>query len=223
MLTVTEGNKVNNFSLLDLQAFPSVTGNGGYVSQSGTITGPFSYQGVALRNLLSTVGGMSEGDSVVFTSSDNYTQTLSYDQIINGNFNYYDTTGKPVTPQTMPTLTLIYSENGTLLDNTHGPVELGMLSPQNILTDGSLWAKMVTTIAVTSVTSGSDSYVTTSMPVTASSATSTTITTSLTTPQYTPSSAITAKLQESEVAFGERIPIPTYLPQGYEISNVQVI
>jgi hypothetical protein len=233
VLIVTEGSKVNNFSLLDLQALPSITGNGGYMSQSGTITGPFSYQGVALRNLLSTVGGISEGDSVVFTSSDNYTQTLTYDQIINGIFNYYDTTGKPVTPLTMPTLTLIYSENGTLLDNTDGPVELGMLSPQNILTDGSLWAKMVTTITVTSVTSGSDSYVTTSIPVTtavttstpvtSSSTTSTTITTSSTTPQYTPSSAITAKLQESEVTFGERIPIPTYLPQGYVISDVQVI
>jgi hypothetical protein len=145
-----------------LQAFPSVTGNGGYVSQSGTITGPFSYQGVALTNLLNTVGGISEGDSVVFTSSDNYTQTLSYDQIANGNFNYYDITGSPVTPQPMPTLTLIYSENGTLLDNTHGPIELGILSPQNILTDGSLWIKMVTLITVTSNTSGLNSASTSS-------------------------------------------------------------
>jgi hypothetical protein len=208
---------------MDLQALPSVTGYGGYVSQSGTITGPFSYQGVALTNLLNTVGGISEGDSVVFTSSDNYTQTLSYDQIINDNFNYYDTTGDPVTPQTMPTLTLIYSENGTLLDNTHGPVELGMLSPQNILTDGSLWAKMVTTLTVTSDTSGIVSSVTTSAPVTTSSTLSTTVTTLSTTPQYTLSAAITAKLQESEVTFGERIPIPTYLPQRYVISDIQVI
>jgi len=153
VLTVTEGSKVNNFSLMDLQALPSITGNGGYMSQSGTITGPFSYQGVALTDLLGTVGGISEGDNVVFTSSDKYTQTLSYDQITNGNFNYYDTTGNPSTPKTMLTLTLIYSENGTLLGNTDGPVELGMLSPQNILTDGSLWAKMVTTITVTSDTS----------------------------------------------------------------------
>jgi hypothetical protein len=173
--------------------------------------------------LLNTVGGISEGDSVIFTSSDNYAQTLSYDQITNGNFNYYDTTGNPVTPQTMPALTLIYSENGTLLDNTHGPVELGMLSPQNILTDGSLWAKMVTTITVTSDTSGIGSSVTTSMPVPTSPTPSTTITTLSTTPQYTPSAAVTAKLQESEVTFGERIPIPTYLTQGYEISDVQVI
>jgi hypothetical protein len=223
VLIVTEGNKFNDFSLMDLRALPSVTGYGGYVSQSGTITGPFSYQGVALTNLLNTVGGISEGDSVIFTSSDNYAQTLSYDQITNGNFNYYDTTGNPVTPQTMPALTLIYSENGTLLDNTHGPVELGMLSPQNILTDGSLWAKMVTTITVTSDTSGIGSSVTTSMPMTTSPTPSTIITTLSATPQYTPSAAITAKLQESEVSFGERIPIPTYLPQGYEISDVQVI
>jgi hypothetical protein len=223
VLTVTEGNKVNDFSLMDLRALSSVTGYGGYVSQSGTITGPFSCQGVALTNLLNTVGGISQGESVVFTSSDNYALTLSYDQITNGNFNYYDTTGNPVTPQTMPTLTLIYSENGTLLDNTHGPVELGMLSPQNILTDGSLWAKMVTTITVTSDTSGIGSSVTTSMPVPTSPTPSTTITTLSTTPQYTPSAAVTAKLQESEVTFGERIPIPTYLTQGYEISDVQVI
>jgi hypothetical protein len=162
VLTVIEGSKVNNFSLMDLRALPSVTGYGGYVSQSGTITGPFSYQGVTLTNLLNTVGGISEGDNVVFTSSDNYTQTFSYDQITNGNFNYYDITGSPVTPQTMPTLTLIYSENGTFLDNARGPVELGMLSPQNILTDGSLWAKMVTTITVTSDTSGLNSSSTSS-------------------------------------------------------------
>ena len=41
VLTVTEGSKVNNFSLMDLRALPSVTGNGGYVSQSGTITARF--------------------------------------------------------------------------------------------------------------------------------------------------------------------------------------
>ena len=157
VLTVTEGSKVNNFSLMDLRALSSVTGYGGYVSQSGTITGPFPCQGVALTNLLNTVGGISQGENVVFTSSDNYALTLSYDQITNGNFNYYDTTGNPITPQTMPTLTLIYSENGTLLDKYFGPVELGMLSPQNILTDGSLWAKMVTSITVTSDTSGLNS------------------------------------------------------------------
>jgi hypothetical protein len=127
------------------------------MSQSNTITGPFSYQGVALTNLLNTVGGISEGDNVVITSSDNYSETLSYDQITKSNFNYYDTTGNRVTPQTMPTLTLIYSENGTLLDNTDGPVELGMLSSQNILTDGSLWAKMVTTITIIPAINGLNS------------------------------------------------------------------
>ena len=50
-----------------------------------------------------------------------------------------------------------------------------------------------------------------------------TITTLLTAPQYTPSAAVKALLQESEVSFGESIPIPTDLPQGYVISDVQVI
>ena len=60
VLTVTEGNKVNNFSLMDLQALPSVSGNGGSLGKGGTITGPFAYQGVALSTLLNAVGGIAE-------------------------------------------------------------------------------------------------------------------------------------------------------------------
>ena len=57
---------------------------------------------------------------------------------------------------------------------------------------------------------------------TTSSTPATAVTTLAISSQYTPSEAITALLRESEVSFGKHIPIPAYLPQGYEISYVQV-
>jgi len=176
VLTVTEGSTVKTYSMADLKALPSVSGNGGYMGQGGAITGPFAYQGVALTTLLNAVGGISEGDTVNFTSSDNYTQSLTYDQISNGTLNYYDTTGNPINPSPKPTLTVIYSENGTALDSAHGPTELGALSSQNILTDGSLWARMVVSITVTSAAAATTTTMT-NMATTTTTATSSTSTT----------------------------------------------
>ena len=123
-LTVTEGNTVKTYSMAALQALPSVSGNGGYMGKGGSITGPFPYQGVALSTLLNAVGGIAAGQTVTLTSSDNYSQQLTYDQIANGTLNYYDTTGNPVTPSPKPTLTIVYSQNGAALDSSHGPTEV---------------------------------------------------------------------------------------------------
>ena len=117
VLTVTEGNQVMTYSMASLQALPSVSGNGGYMGKGGSITGPFPYQGVALSTLLNAVGGIAAGQIVTLTSSDNYSQQLTYDQIANGTLNYYDTTGNPLSPSPKPTLTLIYSQNGAALDS----------------------------------------------------------------------------------------------------------
>ncbi len=181
VLTVTEGSSVKSYSMADLQAMPAISGNGGYMGQGGAITGPFAYQGVALTTLLNAVGGISEGDNVNFTSSDNYTQSLTYDQISNGTLNYYDTTGNPINPSPKPTLTVIYSENGTALDSTHGPTELGALSSQNILTDGSLWAKMVVSITVTSGAAATTTTMTNMATTTTMAMSTTTTTTTITT------------------------------------------
>jgi hypothetical protein len=43
------------------------------------------------------------------------------------------------------------------------------------------------------------------------------------TPNYTPSGEIQEKLQATAQAFGRDIPIPTYLPKGYTITDVQFI
>jgi hypothetical protein len=40
-------------------------------------------------------------------------------------------------------------------------------------------------------------------------------------PNYTPSEAVKVELQEAAQAFGRDIPVPTYLPQGYAITEAQ--
>jgi len=150
VVTVINGSKTKSYSLTDLQALASVSGYCGQLGRGGAITQPNTYQGVALMTLLNAVGGITEGQNVTITASDNYAKTLSYDQITNIDFNYYDTSGNPITLETKPTLVLVYSMNGNALDNNAGPTELGLLSTQKVLTDASLWVRMVKTITVAS-------------------------------------------------------------------------
>jgi hypothetical protein len=150
VLIVTEGSQTMTYSLAQLQALTPVTGNGGFMGKGGSITGPYSYQGVALTTLLNAVGGIAEGQSAKITGSGNYSQTLTYDQIMNtsSNFSFYDTNGNSITPQTNPTLAIVYSQGGNALSSSVGPLELGMLSSQSYLTNGSLWVGSVQSISV---------------------------------------------------------------------------
>ena len=193
VLTVTNGSKVKTYSLADLQALKSVTGNGGTKNKVGVVNGPFSYKGVALVDLLNAVGGIAAGQSVKLTGSDGYSKALTYDQIINGTFSIYDTSGNPVTPTTKPVLALVYSSNGAPLDSTIGPLELGILFDQNLVSDGSSWVKLLNSVEIvsasaTSSTTTATTTTTTSSTTTASTTTtttSTTITTTSTTPVAT--------------------------------------
>ena len=149
VLTVTNGSAIKTYSMTDLQDANLVSGYGGE-DQDGTITGPYPYGGVALTDLLSAVGGITEGDSVKIIASGGNSQTLSYDQIINGDFNIYDSDGDLLTTQTTPTICIIFSEYGSPLSNSTGPIELGTISTFNYITDGSMWLNSVQAINVIS-------------------------------------------------------------------------
>ena len=182
-LTVANGSTVKTYSLADLQALTSVTGKGGKMGKGGTITGPDSYQGVALTVLLNAVGGLTTGQSVKTTATDGYSTTLTYDQVINGNLNTYDATGNPVTPAIKPVLVVVYSKNGTLLDSSTGPFEIGLLSDQGVISDGNVWAKLLKQIDITAAgTTSSTTTMSTTTTTTSAVVTTTTTTAVPTTP-----------------------------------------
>jgi hypothetical protein len=148
VLTVTSGSTVKAYSMAELQKLKSTTGNGGTKNKTGAVAGPFSYQGVALKDLINAVGGVKSGQSVKLTGSDGYSKTLSFDQVTSGGFNTYDISGNPVTPKENPVLVVVYSSKGAALDSTVGPLEVGLLYSENLITDGSNWVKLLAKIDI---------------------------------------------------------------------------
>jgi len=133
VLTVTEGSTVKTYSMADLQALPSVSGYGGQISMGNTITGPDSYQGVALITLINVVGGITSGQNVIITGSDNYSQTLSYQQVTTDNFTLFDAVSgqQSAAPDMTPQVFVAYEKNGNPLDADTGPFEFGVMTCQN--------------------------------------------------------------------------------------------
>ena len=145
VLTVINGSTTKTYTLAELQALPSITGKGGTL-----ISGLSSCQGVAVMDLLNAAGGITAGESVTINAAHSYTKTLTYDQVVNNNFNYYDINGNTVTPTVKPALTAIYFENGFSLstDTVHGPVQLGIISDQDLATDAGFWLDNIKEIVI---------------------------------------------------------------------------
>jgi hypothetical protein len=136
-LTVTNGSQVKNYSMSQIKDDNLVNENGGEKTQDGTIIGPYPYIAVLLTDIIYPVGGVTSGESVKLTSADGSSTTLTYDQIVNGNFNIYNSTGSKITTQ-----------NGSPLVGSTGPLELGALSTMNFITDSSLWLSNVQKIEI---------------------------------------------------------------------------
>jgi hypothetical protein len=148
ILTVTNGTKVKTYSMTDIQDDNQQTGYGGEVEPNGTIIGPYPYIAVLLTDIIYPVGGVTNGESVKLTAANGSSQTLTYDQIVNGDFNVYDSTGSKITTATKPLICIIFSENGSPLDNSIGPLQLGTLSTMNFITDQSMWLNNVQRIDI---------------------------------------------------------------------------
>jgi hypothetical protein len=147
ILTVTNGTKTVSYSLADLKAMPSISGWGGMSTMHGNVSST-QYKGVSMSTLLKAVGGMTDKESLVVTAKDNYTRTLTYDQVVNGNFTVSDTSGNQITPSTKPVLFVVYEQSGAALDSESGPLMLGIMTAQNQLTGGDNWVKELCNIQV---------------------------------------------------------------------------
>jgi hypothetical protein len=150
VLSVIKGTETKTYSLSNLRSMTALSGYAGKKSKSGTITGPLAYKGVALTNLLSSVGGISAGMSVKFTAKDGYSKTLTYEQISQGTFTTYDTSGNAVNPDGTPTVFIAYEIDGKVLDESTGPVQLAIMTCQNQVTDGSNFINQLEKIEVIS-------------------------------------------------------------------------
>ena len=148
ILTVTSGSQSKTFSMAALKALPELSGFAGTKNKAGVVTGPLAYKGVSLTDLLSQVGGLSQGKSVKVTAKDGYAKTITYTQIMQADFSTYDTSGQAAEPEEKPVLFLAYEKEGAELDSDTGPLQLGIMTCHNRVTDGSWWVKQIEKIEI---------------------------------------------------------------------------
>ena len=75
-------------------------------------------------------------------------KTLTYAQVYQGTFNVYDQNGNPATAGTQPFVSLVYSMDGSDLDATTGPIEMGIMTDYNQASDASMWIKLTNKIEI---------------------------------------------------------------------------
>jgi DMSO/TMAO reductase YedYZ molybdopterin-dependent catalytic subunit len=151
-LTITKDTQTSTYTMKSLKALPSITGWAGQMSSTGKISGPFEYKGVALSELLKAVGGITENNAVRVSAKDGYAMTLSYNQVTNGTgFPVLDSsTGKEVVPSKDLIVFVAYEEDGKPIDDTVGPLRLGIMTSNTQVTDGHWWVKWTQKIEVIS-------------------------------------------------------------------------
>jgi hypothetical protein len=149
VLTVVNGSQTKTYSLDALKALTPVSGYGSSINKNNVVSGPNQYKGVAVMDLLKAVGGITSTSSVKVTGSDGYSKTLTYDQVANSNAPLVDSTGAAITaPLIKPVFFVAYDKDGAALDASTGPLQIGILTAQKEVSQGSSWVKLTAKIEV---------------------------------------------------------------------------
>jgi hypothetical protein len=148
LLTVVNGSQTKTYTLDALKAMAPTSGYGATINKNNVVAGPNQYKGVSLMDLVKEVGGITSSNSVKVTAKDGYSKSLTYDQVSNGNIPVTDKTGAAATPITKPVLFIAYEKDGAALDASTGPLQLGILTDQNQVSQGSSWVKNTVKIEV---------------------------------------------------------------------------
>jgi len=143
VLTLTKGQTSKEYTLTQLKALSAVSGSGGTMSSTGKITGPNNIRGVAINTILEAVGGISEGEAIRVEAKDGYSMTISQKQMAENNFTTFNATSSQEVAHGDLTVILIYEQNGQPLDESAGPLRLGIASDSGTITEGHWWVKWV--------------------------------------------------------------------------------
>jgi DMSO/TMAO reductase YedYZ molybdopterin-dependent catalytic subunit len=147
-LTVA-GDEVRVFTLEEIMQMPSVSGHGYAVSTVGIRYGPFTCRGVALRDLVSTVGELGPKDQIWISAPDGYLWVFDHDQLDGKGFVTFNESLKEI-PSPALTILLMFEENGRPLTyDEGGPLRVAIISEEpGVITEGSAWVKWVNRIEI---------------------------------------------------------------------------
>jgi hypothetical protein len=140
-----------SFVMAETEAMDLVEGYGGFTCPPHPrIVGPTWYKGIALTDLLDTVGGLSSSSVVSVASTDGYVMTFSSEQLMGGGLTTYDPeTGAQNAVERPPRAVLVCTVDGSPASDKDGLPRLVFLSPsKNQVVEGFLWVRRVARIHV---------------------------------------------------------------------------
>lgn len=142
ILEVSSPTGRRTLTLQEIEALPATEGWAGIKTSVGTIFAPLAHKGVLVEDLADLVGGFQPGSAVEIVAEDGYAMTMSYSQVMGGDFVTYD----PQTGDEIPyddALQLILAderEGQPLPEDTDGMLRLVVVSEDgDQVTDGH-WA-----------------------------------------------------------------------------------
>ncbi|MEN6478023.1 MAG: molybdopterin-dependent oxidoreductase [Anaerolineales bacterium] len=138
-------------SIDELKQMPATEGYAGTKSSTGKITPPAKFKGVSLLDLCNLVGGCDETTALSIVAKDGYAMTISYSQIVNGEFTTFDpATGDEEGDKGKLTPIVAYEcEGKPIPSEEEGPLRLVIVSEEpNQITDGHWSVKWVREVQV---------------------------------------------------------------------------
>jgi len=134
----------------DFADLTAITSQGGYKTSGGVIATVGSFTGVSVLSLCDLVGGMPSDATLTVIASDGYSMVFTYDQVNGQDFTTYDPITGSEKSATQPLALLVnYLHNDTALPSDIGPLRMGVVGSEGLLTEGHFWVKKVSTIEVT--------------------------------------------------------------------------
>jgi DMSO/TMAO reductase YedYZ molybdopterin-dependent catalytic subunit len=128
---------------------PSYRGYGGFKNQLGIVKGLGNYTGILLNTLCGLVGGLTSASIVNVSASDGYSSIFTFDEVVNGNFTTYDSSGEEVPhSQLLVPILAYYFNDANISESNGGPLRLAIVGPEGLVTNSTLWVKWVVRVEV---------------------------------------------------------------------------
>lgn len=152
LLTLTKGDETATYTLKQLKAMPSVTARASFMKSTGDIISEATYKGVELSVLTDDVGGLGTGEQVKLIAVDEYSMTMTYEQIAADAFTTFDSSGAEVDHSGRDLRVIVaYEADGEAINAvSEGPLRLLIMAADGALvtTEGHWWVKHLTKINI---------------------------------------------------------------------------
>jgi DMSO/TMAO reductase YedYZ molybdopterin-dependent catalytic subunit len=107
------------------------------------------YTGVSFNTLCDLVGGLTSASIVNVTASDGYSSIFTFDEVMNGNFTTYDSSGEEVShSQPLIPIAAYYFNDANISESSGGPLRLAIVGPEGLVTNSTLWVKWIVRVEV---------------------------------------------------------------------------